>query len=79
MFAVIYLTWHTKDVIDHMIMAHYVSTYLYCTSDLPLVLGGKQRIEVTTCTDCIVSSSCCVMYCSYVIMYYKAVVGNFGD
>jgi hypothetical protein len=52
MFAVMYLTWYTKEPRrHHMVMAHYVSTYLYCTSDLPLVLGGKQPIEVTTYTD----------------------------
>ena len=51
-FAVLYLSWHTKQPRKHHLnMALYVVTYLYYTKDVPLVLGGKSDISLTTYTD----------------------------
>jgi hypothetical protein len=51
-FAVLYLSWHTKEPLQHhMDMAYYVMGYLYTTIDLPLVLGGDSDISVQVYFD----------------------------
>jgi hypothetical protein len=51
-FAVLYLTWHAKQPVQHHLdMAYYVIGYLATTIDMPLVLGGSSEIAVTTFID----------------------------
>ena len=46
LFAVLYLSWYTKQPLQHHLdMAYYVIGYLYCTKDMPLVLGGSSDIS----------------------------------
>lgn len=35
----------------HLVMAYCVMTYLYCSIDIPLVLGGEKEISVNTYSD----------------------------
>lgn len=52
-FAVLYLTWHTKaPLVHHMNMLHYVIGYLHTTRNLPLVLGGTSETEIHVTHDC---------------------------
>jgi len=52
-FATMYLSWYTKEPrVHHMVMGHYVMSYLYHSKDLPLVLGGDSKIQSTVYTDC---------------------------
>ena len=51
-FAVLYLSWFTKQPrIHHLNMAYYIIGYLYRTKNYPLVLGGSNEINVTVYTD----------------------------
>jgi hypothetical protein len=51
-FPVLYLSWHTrKPRKHHMTMALYVVAYLFYSKDVPLVLGGKGNLNLTTYTD----------------------------
>lgn len=51
-FSVLYLSWHTKQPRKHhLTMSLYVVAYLFYTKDIPLVLGGKGDISLTTYTD----------------------------
>jgi hypothetical protein len=51
-FAVLYLTWNTKSPLQHHLdMAYYLIGYLSTTSDMPLVLGGDNAIQVITYID----------------------------
>jgi hypothetical protein len=52
LFAVMYLTWFTKQpCTHHQVMALYVLSYLYNTKHIPLVLGGNHPIRLYTYTD----------------------------
>ena len=51
-FAVLYLSWFTKQPRQHhMNMALHVTKYLYNTKDLPLVLGGHEEVQLIGYTD----------------------------
>jgi hypothetical protein len=51
-FAVLYLSWHTRAPrVHHMNMAYYCVSYLYNTKELPLVLGGSPILKLTGYTD----------------------------
>lgn len=51
-FTVLYLSWFAqKPRQHHLNMAYYCVGYLYCTKDIPLVLGGTQPIQITGYTD----------------------------
>lgn len=51
-FAVLYLTWFTKNPRQHhMDMAEYCLGYLANTIDVPLVLGGKKKMQLHGYTD----------------------------
>jgi hypothetical protein len=52
-FAVLYLSWNTRKPRQHHLdMAYYCIGYLNTTSNLPLVLGGKDtKIKITSFTD----------------------------
>jgi hypothetical protein len=51
-FAVLYLSWNTRSPTQHhMDMANYVISYLYNTIDVPLVLGGKENVNVSIYFD----------------------------
>jgi hypothetical protein len=46
-FALMYLTWFTKKPRVHlMTMAYYLMSYLYYSKDIPLVLGGKDKLKI---------------------------------
>ena len=46
LFSVMYLTWFTKQPrVHHMLMALHVLSYLYHHKDIPLVLGGTDKIH----------------------------------
>jgi hypothetical protein len=48
----LYLTWSTKEPRQHhMNMALYTLTYLFYSSDLPLVLGGSDELDLHGYTD----------------------------
>ena len=52
LFAVLYLTWSTKNPRQHhMNMALYTLSYLYYSSELPLVLGGSVTLDLNGYTD----------------------------
>ena len=52
LFAVMYLSWSTKNPRKHhMKMAIYCLSYLFYTKDLPLVLGGNSELQITGYTD----------------------------
>jgi len=52
LFAVLYLTWSTKSPRrHHFLMAEYCLSYLFYSSDLPLVLGGSPEIQMTGYSD----------------------------
>jgi len=52
LFAVLYLTWSTKEPRQHhMNMALYTLSYLFYSSDLPLVLGGSDELDLHGYTD----------------------------
>ena len=52
MFAVTYLTWFTRAPRRHHLqMALHVLEYLYHSMDVPLVLGGKGKLQVETSSD----------------------------
>jgi hypothetical protein len=51
-FTVTYLTWFTKKPrVHHMKMALYLLSYLYYSKDIPLVLGGVDKLQIITYTD----------------------------
>ena len=51
-FAVLYLSWSTKNPRQHHLnMAYYVIGYLQNTIDIPLVLGGSIDLQATTFSD----------------------------
>jgi hypothetical protein len=51
-FAVLYLAWFTKKPRQHHLdMAYYCTAYLVNTIDIPLVLGGKHKIQIYGFTD----------------------------
>jgi hypothetical protein len=51
-FATTYLAWFTKEPRKHHLsMAFYVVSYLYQTKELPLVLGGDEKIMVRGASD----------------------------
>jgi hypothetical protein len=51
-FAVLYLSWYTKQPLQHHLdMAYYVIGYLYNTCDMPLVLGGNTDINTLVYHD----------------------------
>lgn len=51
-FAVMYLTWSTRcPRVHHMKMAMRCVSYLYYSSDMPLVLGGNENMNIRGYTD----------------------------
>jgi hypothetical protein len=51
-FAVLYLAWFTKQPRQHHLdMAYYCTGYLVNTINIPLVLGGKHKIQINGFTD----------------------------
>ena len=51
-FAVLYLSWFTKKPrVHHLNMAYYCIGYLASTADVPLVLGGFDKIKTTAFCD----------------------------
>ena len=52
LFAVLYLTWSTKQPRNHhMKMAKYTLSYLFYSSELPLVLGGPDKFILNGYTN----------------------------
>ena len=51
-FATMYLTWWTHSPrVHHLKMVKRVISYLYTTRDVPLVLGGRESVQIMTATD----------------------------
>ncbi len=51
-FAVMYLSWSTKQPrVHHAKMAYHLLSYLYYSKDMPLVLGGTDDLRITSYTD----------------------------
>jgi hypothetical protein len=51
-FAVMYLSWSTKQPrVHHAKMAYHLLSYLYYSKEMPLVLGGTDDLRITSYTD----------------------------
>jgi len=51
-FVTTYFTWYTKNPrIHHLKCVRHCIQYLYTTKNIPLVLGGKKKLEISGYSD----------------------------